>query len=253
MSLVFPITISDAIIILPGLEVSTTDSSALSDSFQTSVDDANTKTQQTGETRGCDFNSLTDHQIALFSLIAEFRVFCDVVKKRGFASDPENWEGFLGFVETVRDWLEFSLKVGHLDKSWLRKSNEISIPLLQLATAEQSIELVSSFKLVANSKPTEIKVNDFAKQFSALVYSVASKQGCFPIPDDLDDIPTTIKNFYVTLVQGFTGSLITAIRGSSHKAQSKFHYKYAKKLFEDTKKELIKLQTGQYTSLAINN
>ena len=248
--MIFPITISEAIVILPGLEVSTVDSSALNTSFQTCVDDANSKTQTAGETRGCDFTNLTDHQVALFSLIAQFRAFCDVVKKRGFASDPENWEGLLGFVETVRDWLEFSLKVGHFDKSWLHKTD---IPLLQLASAEQSVELVSSFKLASNSKPTEVKVNDFAKQFSALVYSVAIVQGCFPIPDVLDDIPEKIRNFYITLVQGFTGSLITAIRGSSYKSQSKFLYKYAKKLFEDTKKELIKLQTGQYTNLAINS
>ena len=253
MVLTFPITTPDILVILPGLEVSTTDSSATTDSWQTSVDDANNKTRTAGETRGCDFTSLTDHQIALFSLIAQFRGFYDVVDKRGFATDPENWELLLGYIEIFRDWLEFSLKVGHFDKSWLRESNETEIPSLQLATAQQSVELVSSFKLATNGKPTETKVNDFAKQFSAVVYSYTSRQGCFPIPDNLDDIPATVKNFYVTLVQGFTGSLVTAIRGSLNKPQAKFNYKYAKKRFEDTKKELIKLQTGQYTQLAINS
>ena len=246
MPLTFPITTSGAIVVLPGLEISTTDPSAFDDTVLTIVDDANNKIKTFAEIRGCSFSSLTDHQSALFGLIAQLKAFVSIVENRGFASDYKSYVELLNFVTEWSEWLEFGLRVGHFDQSWL---NETQIPLVQLGTEIECVQKVASFKVSSNSKPSETTVQYFAQGVSAIIYSVASRQGCFPIPSNLNDIPTKVKNFYLKLLQGFVGSLVAAIRGSTYTDNSDSHYKYAKRLFVEAQKEFRKFQSGVYTSL----
>lgn len=246
MPLTFPITTSDAIVVLPGLEISTTDPSVFNDAVLSIVDDANNKIKTFAESRGCSFNSLTDHQSALFGLIAQLKAFVPIVENRGFASDYKSYVELLNFITEWAEWLEFSLRVGHFDESWLSANQ---IPLVQLATEIESVQKVSSFKVSISSKPNETTIKHFTQGVSAVIYSVASKQGCFPIPSDLDDIPAKVKNFYLKLLQGFVGSLVAAIRGSTYTDNSDSHYKYAKRLFVETQKEFRKFQSGVYTNL----
>lgn len=195
----FPLSRSEAVAIVPNLEVSTTDNSVSATTLDTVIADETTKVKNIANSHGYSYASPTNHQIDLFSFLSQFPIWRNVIKKRIGNNDPALYFKINNILKNIENFFIQSFQYGEFNASWKSKTE---IPSVQLCTELEASYEITSFKLTpfgtafnVASKPMFESVTIYVKQWSAILYSYANQQG-LTTPTDLSTIPSELRKFY---------------------------------------------------------
>lgn len=243
----FPLTTLEAVSIIPGLDISTTDLSVNTANITNIINAESDIIRGLAFDKGYNYTTPTTHQSEILALVSQFPIWRNIIMKRVGNCDPSGFLEFLDFIDFMGFEIATNFTNKHFDSSWLASA---SIPSVQLATELESASLVPSFTLDITSKPNIVTITNFTKQFSAMVYSFAYTLG-LSTPSDLSLIPVKVRSFYQEVVSYATGSLILAIHSASFGEQAKVMIKYAKKLWLEVSAKLILFRRRRLYALGL--
>lgn len=228
----YPIDTTEALAILPGVPVSTTDNSVGNTSLTELI---NSKTEQVQEVlyprryKNNNYQSPTNHQKDIINICTQAKVWSEIVGRRLANVNESNYAFMIKFLSTLDLYLSKALFNGYFYASF--RTDRLA--QVQLATAlECSYNVPSMATPSSSTKPTLDIVNVWCKQWSSVVYSYAKPLGNFATPSNINDLPAKVATYYNDCVSMLVGSLIAIVHSTEYQ-EPKAMYQFAVQLFND--------------------
>jgi hypothetical protein len=245
MAIVFPITNTQALAVLPALLIDSSPDVA-SDPVAKIIARDQSDIINICKKNGYIFTGTTPHQTAILALCNLFTPQADIVLRRGSGADPDNFLTWSESLESASDYLKELLRTNDLLHSFINGAAN-TIPLTSIITAVKVAQLIPSFVPRDGppaTKPSAAAIQEMADCFSALVYSIAQRNG-YPVPASAASLTADQFSIYSDIVLFFTASFAVQTRASEFAAGSKIQHKLAKKYFDSGAQKLTDLQQGK--------
>lgn len=240
MAIAFPITVTDALSILPGL-VADSSPDVATDKVTTEINADAGEVRNYCKSQGHDITAPTNHQTRLLALCNRFGPQSEIVLRRGAATDPE----FLTFNDALvemRDYIRTQLRTGKFYISF-KNAAANTIPAVSLATDTACAALIPSFVPSANTHPSATVMQDLADMFSSIVYNAVAVLG-YPIPSNITTgLTADQRECYADIVRHFTASVAVRTRAGEFVEGAKAQHSLAGKLWDKAIGKLNELQT----------
>lgn len=240
----YPISRSEAIAIVSGLEVSITDKSVDATALDSLI---NTKTNEVIEIfyptryKTVNYTIPNSHQADIINLCSQVKIWQEIIGRKVSNVNESQYTYLLKFINIIDLYINKALKCNYFWKSF--QNNNLS--QVQLATNDVCAFLLPSGKSPSSStKPIDTIVTIWAKQWSSVIYSYAKSLGNFTTPSDINDLSTSVADYYSRCCSRLVAALIGLVRVSQEE-NPKSIYLYSKQLWDDGLKLLEDLRLNK--------
>jgi len=191
-------TAKQVAVFLPDLEIGSS-ADATSEAIELDISDKYSELLEIVERNGYPINSLTAHQKDVLALLNQLSPAVKLIFRRA-SSLPSEIFRYLKPLPDLPKMLQEWFRLGYLSHSWRLNSAILQSQRVTLATVEDCTSLVIAFTASEKTKPGRTTIEEWIHQWSALVYSLAAKQG-YPTPSDTNLLSPTAARVYKNLVR----------------------------------------------------
>jgi hypothetical protein len=195
---IFFCTTEQVAIFLPDLEIGSS-SDATSEAIELDISDKYSELLEIVERNGYPIDSPNAHQKDVLSLLNQQSPAVKLIFRRA-SSLPSEIFRYLKPLPDLPKMLQEWFRLGYLSHSWRLNSAIEQNQRVALATVEECTSLVSDFVLDEESQPKRTTIEEWIYQWSAVVYSLAAKQG-YPTPSDTSTLQPNAARVYRNLVR----------------------------------------------------
>ncbi len=191
-------TAEQVAIFLPNLEIGSS-SDATKEAIELDISDKYSELLEIIERNGYQINSLTAHQKDVLSLLNQQSPAVKLIFRRA-SSLPSEIFRYLKPLPDLPKMLQEWFRLGYLSHSWKLNSAIQQNERVALATLEDCTSLVIAFTASDKTKPSKSTIEEWIYQWSAVVYSLATKQG-YSTPSDTNLLSPNAARVYKNLVR----------------------------------------------------
>jgi hypothetical protein len=198
MTNLFFCTTEQVAIFLPDLEIGSS-SDATKEAIELDISDKYSELLEIVEHNGYPIDNPTAHQKDVLSLLNQQSPAVKLIFRRA-SSLPSEIFRYLKALPDLPKMLQEWFRLGYLSHSWRLNSAIEQTQRVALATVEDCTSLVIAFTASDKTKPGRTAIEEWIYQWSALVYSLAAKQG-YSTSSNIDLLPTNAARVYRNLVR----------------------------------------------------
>lgn len=198
MTNLFFCTTEQIAIFLPDLEIGSS-SDATKEAIELDISDKYSELLEIIERNGYPIFNPTAHQKDVLSLLNQQSPAVKLIFRRA-SSLPSEIFRYLKPLPDLPKMLQEWFRLGYLSHSWKLNSTIQQNERVALATVEDCTSLVITFAASDKTKPAKTTIEEWIYQWSAVVYSLAAKQG-YPTPSDTNLLSPNAARVYKNLVR----------------------------------------------------
>lgn len=185
-------------VFLPDLEIGSS-SDATKEAVELDISDKYSELLEIIERNGYPISSPTAHQKDVLSLLNQQSPAVKLIFRRA-SSLPSEIFRYLKPLPELPKMLQEWFRLGYLSHSWRANSAIQQNQRVALATVEDGSSLVIAFTASDKTKPSKNTIEEWVYQWSAIVYSLAAKQG-YPTPATTNLLSKNAARVYKNLVR----------------------------------------------------
>jgi hypothetical protein len=191
-------TVEQVVVFLPKLEIgSSTD--ATKQAIELDISDKYSELLEIAGRNGYPITSVSTHQKDVLSLLNQQSPAVKLIFRRA-SSLPSEVFGYIKGLPDLPKMLQEWFRLGYLSHSWRVNSAILQSQRIALASVEDCSSLISAFTASDKTKPSKTTIEEWVYQWSALVYSLAAKQG-YPTPSNVSLLSPNAVRVYRNLVR----------------------------------------------------
>lgn len=198
MTNLFFCTTEQVAIFLSDLEIGSS-SDATKEAIELDISDKYSELLEIIGRNGYQINNPTAHQKDVLSLLNQVSPAVKLIFRRA-SSLPSEIFRYLKPLPELPKMLQEWFRLGYLSHSWRANSAIQQNKRTALAAVEDCTSLVIAFTASEKTKPSKATIKEWVYQWSALVYSLAAKQG-YPTPSDTNLLYPNAARVYKNLVR----------------------------------------------------
>lgn len=191
-------TVKQVAVFLPDLEIGSS-SDATREAIELDISDKYSELVEIAERNGYPVSSLTAHQKDVLSLLNQQSPGVKLIFRRASSLHSEIFR-YLKSLPELPKMLQEWFRLGYLSHSWRVNSTIPQNERVALASVEDCSSLVSDFTTDETSQPSYITIQEWIYQWSAIIYSLAAKQG-YPTPSNTNLLSENATRVYRNLVR----------------------------------------------------
>lgn len=191
-------TVEQVAVFLPDLEIGSS-SDATTEAIELDISDKYSELLDIVERNGYPIDNPTTHQKDVLSLLNQLSPAVKLIFRRA-SSLPSEIFRYLKPLPELPKMLQEWFRLGYLSHSWRLNSTITQAQRIALASVEDSSSLVINFIADEKSQPNYTTIEEWVYQWSAIVYSLAAKQG-YPTPSNVSLLSENAARVYKNLVR----------------------------------------------------
>jgi hypothetical protein len=191
-------TTEQVAVCLPDLEIGSS-SDATKEAIELDISDKYSELLEIIGRNGYSVVNPTAHQKDVLALLNQLSPAVKLIFRRA-SSLPSEIFRYLKPLPDLPKMLQEWFRLGYLSHSWRLNSAINQDERLALANVEDCTSLVSDFVANEESQPNRTTIEEWIYQWSAIIYSLAAKQG-YPTPSDTSTLEPNAARVYKNLVR----------------------------------------------------
>lgn len=191
-------TVEQIVAFLPDLEIGSSND-ATREAIELDVSDKHSELLEITERNGYEVDNPTAHQKDVLALLNQLSPATKLIFRRA-SSLPFEIFKYLKPLPELPKMLQEWFRLGYLSHSWRLNSAIEQDKRMALATVEDCTSLVINFVATDETSPSKTTIEEWIYQWSAVVYSLAAKQG-YPTPATINLLSPNAARVYRNLVR----------------------------------------------------
>jgi hypothetical protein len=191
-------TKEQVIAFLPELEIGSS-SDATREAIELDISDKYSEILEITERNGYLVNNPTEHQKDVLALLNQLSPATKLIFRRA-SSLPFEVFKYIKPLPELPKMLQEWFRLGYLSHSWRLNSAIVQDERIMLAKVEEVTSLVINSVATEETSPSNTTIKEWIQQWSAIVYSLAAKQG-YPTPSDITLLSPSAARVYRNLVR----------------------------------------------------
>lgn len=191
-------TVKQVVVFLPDLEIGSS-SDATREAIELDISDKHSEILEITECSGYLVDNPTIHQKDVLSLLNQLSPATKLIFRRA-SSLPFEVFKYIKPLPELPKMLQEWFRLGYLSHSWRLNSSINQDTRVALASVEDCSSLVINFIASKESQPSDSTIKEWIYQWSAIVYSLAAKQG-YPTSSNITLLSPNAARVYRNLVR----------------------------------------------------